>query len=196
MLIFCGFSRPNLHTRQNAKIAETLGITGLQRFCSWLRGKDLRVCFASAGLRCLSAGSLTTRLLERPPDVLPSRRGLFRFKSSPSISKNIKNGSVATVLIFLVAETGRVFSAVQLYQGFRRFHAASSPYFSPLFCFYTVFLLLCINLNDRSLLSKMCIRTLNYTITHVSSSYYSSVKDVIAMPLVKSNDPTTLTPPP
>ena len=35
----------------------------------------------------LSVG-LTTRLLERPPDVLASRRGLFRFKSSRLSSKN------------------------------------------------------------------------------------------------------------
>ena len=42
-MIFSGFSRPDPHIPENAEIAETLGITGLQRLCSWLRGKDLNL---------------------------------------------------------------------------------------------------------------------------------------------------------
>ena len=47
----------------------------------WLRGKDLRVCFASAGLRCLSAGSLTRSLFEA--QVLSSIYGIKRRWLSP-----------------------------------------------------------------------------------------------------------------
>ena len=39
----------------------------------------------------LSVG-LTTRLLERPPDVLPSRRGLCRFKSSRQFMESKDGG--------------------------------------------------------------------------------------------------------
>ena len=43
MLIFCGFSSRFSRSFRYVEIAETLGITGLQRFCSWLRGKDLNL---------------------------------------------------------------------------------------------------------------------------------------------------------
>ena len=60
----------------------------------WLRGKDLRVCFASAGLRCLSAGSLTRSLFEAPPEPLTSRSRLCRSKSSRQFMESKDGGQV------------------------------------------------------------------------------------------------------
>ena len=58
-----------------------------------------RIAARSAVLRPLSVAALDTRLLERPPDVLASRRGLCRFKSSPSVINAHKKPSFGRLYV-------------------------------------------------------------------------------------------------